>query len=375
MRNTQKILCSRRKIDLECRDMKKTKIAINGFGRIGRAFLKAAMDKPELEFVVINDLGDPEMLAYLLKYDSAYGRFDGKVGFLNEGGKNYLVVSPSSRKATKDAQEKKILFLSEKDTAKLPWKELGVDIAVEATGVFESYEKAKFHLDQGAKRVVLTAPAKDEDGELGKTVLLGANEEALKTCLISSNGSCTTNSAHPVMAILSETLGIKKSFLVSTHGYTATQNIVDGPTKSKDMRRGRAAAVNISPSFTGATIAVERAVGAVKGKFGGAAFRVPVLTGSISAITSLVGRPTTIEEVNGIFKKAEEDSKWRGIMRTTSEELVSTDIIGEPHGSIIDLGLTQVTDGDLVTVFAWYDNEAGYTNTLVEHVLRVANLL
>lgn len=340
------------------------KIAINGFGRIGRAFLKAAMNKPELEFVVINDLGDPEMLVYLLKYDSAYGRFDGEIKFEEEDGKKYLTVGSH-----------KILFLQEKDTSKLPWKELGVDIAVEATGVFEGYEKAKFHLDQGAKRAVLTAPAKDEDGELGKTVLLGANEEALKTCLISSNGSCTTNSAHPVMAILSETLGIKKSFLVSTHSYTATQNVVDGPTKSKDMRRGRAAAVNISPSFTGATIAVERAVVAVKGKFGGAAFRVPVLTGSISAITSLVGRPTTVDEINGIFKKAEEDSKWRGIMRTTSEELVSTDIIGEPHGSIIDLGLTQVTDGDMVTVFVWYDNEAGYTNTLVEHVLRVANLL
>ena len=340
------------------------KIAINGFGRIGRAFLKLALTKPELEIVAINDLGDPDTLAYLLKYDSAYGRFGKEVGFIEKDGRRYLKV---------DGHE--ALFLQEKDTAKLPWKELGVDIAIEATGVFESYEKAKFHLDQGAKRAVLTAPAKDEDGELGKTVLLGANEESLKTCLISSNGSCTTNSAHPVMVILSETLGIKKSFLVSTHGYTATQNIVDGPTKSKDMRRGRAAAVNISPSFTGATIAVERAVDAVKGKFGGAAFRVPILTGSISAITSLVGHPTTVEEVNGIFKKAEEDPKWRGIMRTTSEQLVSTDIIGEPHGSIIDLGLTQVTDGDLVTVFAWYDNEAGYTNTLVEHVLRVAQLL
>src|SRR3989338_8560965 len=233
----------------------------------------------------IDDLGDPEMLVYLLKYDSVYGRFNKEISFVSEDGKNYLLVDGH-----------KTLFLQEKDTTKLPWKELGVDIAVEATGVFESYEKAKFHIDQGTKRVVLTAPAKDEDGELGKTVLLGANDEALKTCTISSNGSCTTNSAHPVMQVLSETLGVKKSFLVSTHGYTATQNIVDGPTKSKDMRRGRAAAVNISPSFTGATIAVERAVDAVKGKFGGAAFRVPTITGSISAITSLVDRPTTAEE-------------------------------------------------------------------------------
>ena len=336
------------------------KIAINGFGRIGRAFFKLAITKPELEIVAINDLGDLENLSYLLKYDSVYGKFDKEVkvkdGKLKIDGKDFV-------------------FLQEKDTTKLPWKELGVDIVVEATGVFESYEKAKFHIDQGAKRVVLTAPAKDEDGELGKTVLLGANDEALKTCTISSNGSCTTNSAHPVMQILSETLGVKNSFLVSTHGYTATQNLVDGPTKSKDMRRGRAAAVNIVPSFTGATIAVERAVDAVKGKFGGAAFRVPTITGSISAITSLVDRPTTVEEVNEIFKKAEKDKKWQGIMRTTDEQIVSTDIVGEPYGAIIDLSMTSVVDDDLVIVFAWYDNEAGYTNTLVEHVLKVAELL
>ena len=353
-----------------------SKVAINGFGRIGRAFLKLALTKPELDVVAINDLGDPEMLVYLLKYDSVYGRFPKEIRRLTrtEHGltQNYFAVDG-----------KEILFLSEKDTTKLPWKELGVDIAVEATGVFEGYEAAKFHIDQGAKRVVLTAPAKDEDGSInspqgnpdGKTVLLGANDEDLKTCTISSNGSCTTNSAHPVMQVLSETLGVKKSFLVSTHGYTATQNLVDGPTKSRDMRRGRAAAVNISPSFTGATLAVERAVKTVKGKFGGVAFRVPIITGSISAITSLVGRSTTVEEVNEIFKKAEKDKKWRGIMRTIDEQLVSTDIIGEPHGAIIDVGLTQVTDGDLVTVFAWYDNEAGYTNTLVQHVLKVAELM
>ena len=344
------------------------RIAINGFGRIGRAFFKLAITKPELEVAAINDLGDLENLAYLLKYDSAYGRYDKEVKV--ESGK--LKVD-----------DKEYLFLSEKDTAELPWRELGVDIAVEATGVFESYKTAKFHVDQGAKRVVLTAPAKDEDGSInspqgnpdGKTVLLGANDEALKTCAISSNGSCTTNSVHPIMQVLSETLGVKKSFLVSTHGYTATQNLVDGPTKSRDIRHGRAAAVNISPSFTGAILAVERAVETVRGKFGGMAFRVPIITGSISAVTALVGRLTTIEEVNGIFKKAEQDPKWREIMRTTSEELVSTDVIGEPYGAIIDLGLTQVTDGDLVTVFSWYDNEAGYTNTLVQHVLKVAELM
>jgi len=348
--------------------MNKAKIAINGFGRIGRAFFKLAITKPELEIVAINDLGDLENLAYLLKYDSAYGRYNKE-------------VKVESGKLKVDGKE--FVFLQEKDTTKLPWQELGVDIAVEATGVFESYESAKFHIDQGAKRVVLTALAKDEDGSInspqgnpdGRTVLLGANDEDLKACTISSNGSCTTNSAHPVMQILSETLGVKKSFLVSTHGYTATQNLVDGPTKSRDMRRGRAAAVNISPSFTGATLAVERAVEAVRGKFGGMAFRVPIITGSISAITALVGRSTSVEEVNEIFKKAEKDKKWQGIMRTTDEQIVSTDIIGEPYGAVIDLLMTSVVDGDLVTVFAWYDNEAGYTNTLVEHVLRVAKLI
>ena len=334
-----------------------SKIAINGFGRIGRAFFKLALTKPELEIVAINDLGDLDNLAYLLKYDSAYGRFDKEV-------------------ETKDGKlkidDKEILFLSEKDTTKLPWKELGVDIAVEATGVFDSYEKSRFHIDQGAKRVVLTAPSKDEDNDFGKTVLLGANDENLKTCTISSNGSCTTNSAHPVMQILSETLGVKKSFLVSTHGYTATQNLVDGPTSSKDMRRGRAAAENIVPTSTGAAKTVGKAVEAVKDKFDGAAFRVPVITGSISAITSLVGRPATVEEINEIFKKAEKEPKWQGIMRTTDEQIVSTDIIGEPFGAIIDLSMTSVVDGDLVTIFVWYDNEAGYTNTLVQHVLKVA---
>lgn len=342
------------------------KIAINGFGRIGRAFFKLVLQQvpDKLDVVAINDLGDHDTLGYLLKYDSAYGRYNKDIGFTEKNGQRYLTV---------DGHES--LFLQEKNTTKLPWKELGIDIAIEATGVFESYESAKFHVDQGAKRVVLTAPAKDEDSSFGKTVLLGANDDNLKTCTISSNGSCTTNSAHPVMQILSETLGVKKAFLASTHGYTATQNLVDGPTKSRDMRRGRAAAVNISPSFTGATLAVERAVNVVKGKFGGMAFRVPIITGSISAITTLVGKPTTVEEVNEIFQKAEVDKKWAGIMRTTDEQIVSTDIIGEPYGAIIDLNLTQVTDGDLVTVFAWYDNEAGYTNTLVQHVLKVSELI
>src|SRR3989338_8437455 len=226
------------------------KIAINGFGRIGRAFFKLAITKPELEVVAINDLGDLENLAYLLKYDSAYGRFNKE-------------VSAKDGKLVVDGKE--YLFLQQKDATQLPWGQLGVDIAVEATGAFESYEKASVHKQAGAKRVVITAPAKDEDTDDARTVLMGVNEEALKTCSISSNGSCTTNSVSPVLQILSETIGVKKAFLNTTHGYTATQNLVDGPVKGHDFRRGRAAGVNIVPSYTGAAVAVGRAVKAVEG--------------------------------------------------------------------------------------------------------------
>ena len=336
------------------------KIAINGFGRIGRAFLKLAISKPELEIVVINDLGDLGDLAYLLRHDSVYGNYDKEVsvtdGKLNVDGKEYT-------------------FLQEKDATKLPWGELGVDIVVESTGVFESYEKASVHKQAGAKRVVITAPAKDEDSADAKTVLMGVNEEDLKTCSISSNGSCTTNSASPVMQILSEKLGIKKAFLNTTHGYTATQSLVDGPTKGEDYRRGRAGAVNITPSTTGAAIAVARAVKSLAGKFDGVALRVPVASGSISAITFVSERPTTVEEINSILKSAEAEPRWQGIFKTTTDQLVSSDIIGEAHAAVADLSLTKVVDGDLCCVYSWYDNEFGYTNSLVDHVLKVATNL
>ena len=336
------------------------KIAINGFGRIGRAFFKLAITKPELEVVAINDLGDLENLAYLLKYDSAYGRFNKE-------------VSAKDGKLVVDGKE--YLFLQQKDATQLPWGQLGVDIAVEATGAFESYEKASVHKQAGAKRVVITAPAKDEDTDDARTVLMGVNEEALKGCSISSNGSCTTNSVSPFMEILSEKLGIKKAFLNTVHGYTAKQVLIDGPTKDSDYRRGRAAAVNISPSTTGAAIAVARAVGSLKGKFDGIALRVPVQTGSISAISFISERPTTAEEVNSILKAAESEPRWQGIFKTTTDQLVSTDIVGDPYAAIADLSLTKVVDGDLCCVYSWYDNEFGYTNTLVSHVLKVAENL
>ncbi len=338
--------------------MVRVRIAINGFGRIGRAFFKAAFDrktKPELELVAVNDLGDLELLAYLLKYDSVYGKWEKKIE--TEAG-NLIVDS------------KKIKFIQEKEPSQLPWGDLKIDIVLESTGAFESFEKAKVHLDAGAKRVVISAPAKDEDNDWGKTVLPGVNNEDFAKCRISSNGSCTTQSASPVMQILKETVGVKKAFLMSAHGYTATQNLIDGPTKSRDFRRARAAGVNIVPTFTGATIAVARAVKNLN--FDGAAFRVPVITGSISAITFLAGRMTVIEEINDIFRKAAKEERWQGLLKTVDEPIVSTDIINDPHGAIIDLSMTSVVDGDLGTVFSWYDNEAGYTETLVRHVLEVA---
>jgi len=337
-----------------------TKVAINGFGRIGRAFFKLAITKSELEIVAINDLGDLENLAYLLKYDSAYGRFNKEV---------------SARDGKLIVDGKEYLFLQQKDATQLPWGQLGVDIVVESTGAFESFEKASVHKQAGAKRVVLTAPAKDDDSADAKTVLIGVNEEDLKTCTISSNGSCTTNSASPLLQILSETIGVKKAFLNTTHGYTATQNLVDGPVKGHDFRRGRSAGVNIVPSYTGAAIAVGRAVKAVEGKFEGTSMRVPVITGSLSAITFVSSRPTTAEEINKILRDASAEPRWEGIFRATDDQIVSSDIIGDSYAAIADLSLTKVVDGDLCAVYSWYDNEFGYTNSLVDHVLKVAQNL
>lgn len=342
-------------------------VAINGFGRIGRAFFKLAITRPEFEIVAINDLGDLENLAYLLKYDSAYGRFKGDVKTKIENLKNYLTVDG-----------KDYIFLSEKDATQLPWGQLSVDIVVESTGAFESFEKAGVHKQAGAKHVVITAPAKDDDGSAGspqvpdgRTVLMGVNEDDLKTCTISSNGSCTTNSASPLLQILSETIGVKKAFLNTTHGYTATQNLVDGPVKGHDFRRGRAAGVNIVPSYTGAAIAVGRAVKAVEGKFEGTSMRVPVVTGSLSAITFVSAKPTTAEEINKILRDASVQPRWEGIFRATDDQIVSSDIVGDPYAAIADLSLTKVVDGDLCCVYSWYDNEFGYTNSLVQHVLKV----
>lgn len=335
--------------------MQKIRVAINGFGRIGRAFFKLAFDNPELDIVAINDLGDPEHLAYLLQYDSVYGRWK---------------HMPEVRDGKLFVDGREIPFIQQKDPGALPWKNLDVDVVVESTGVFESYEKARVHITAGAKRVVLSAPAKDEDGPDAQTVLMGVNQATLQTCQLSSNGSCTTNSASPVMQVLVEKLGVKKAFLSTVHGYTATQNLIDGPTKGSDFRRGRAAAQNIVPSSTGAAIAVARAVSQLAGKFDGIAMRVPVIVGSISQISFVSERPTRVEEINGILKAAVQEERWKGLLKTTEDQLVSTDIIGELCAAIVDLSMTRVVDGDLCSVCSWYDNEMGYTNTLVKHVVQ-----
>ena len=345
------------------------RIAINGFGRIGRTFFRLAINRPELDIVAINDLGDLDNLAYLLKYDSVYRQFDKEIK-IEKGPPNYLVVANSS-----DAPVgvKKINFFSEKDPAKLPWKDLDIDVCVESTGVFESYEKASAHLTAGAKRVVLTAPAKGpstSSGQAqGKTILMGVNEEEFNTCQITSNGSCTTNAVHPVSQIMFENPGVKKAILNTIHAYTATQKTVDGPD-SKDWRRGRAAAINMVPSTTGAAISVTEAVKGLKGIFDGISIRVPIVTGSLADFTFVSKRPTSVEEINNIFKDAAKSPRWKGILKVVEEPLVSSDIIGDTHASIVDLSFTKVIDGDLVKVLAWYDNEWGYSAILVEHVIK-----
>jgi len=337
------------------------KIAINGFGRIGRLFLRQAIDSKDIDIVSINDLGELDNLAYLLKYDSVYGQFDKDVSVKN--GK--LVVGG-----------KEISITQIRDLKDLPWEKEGIDIVVEATGVFTKFEKARGHLDAGAKRVVLTAPAKDADGSDAATVLVGINEGKLDTLVMSSNASCTTNAASPIISILSDSPGVEKALLNTVHGYTALQSLVDGPSKkASDLRRGRAAGVNIIPSTTGAAIAVGRAIPELEGNFDGIAFRVPVIAGSIADITFISKKETTVEEVNDILRKAAKSPRWKGIMTTVEDQIVSTDIIGQPYGAIADLSYTRVVGGNLVKVLSWYDNEWGYVSTLVKHVTNVTALV
>jgi len=332
-----------------------TRVAINGFGRIGRGFMRSAFGREGIEMVAVNDLTSAENLAYLLKYDSVYGR----APFSVTVGDHALVVDG-----------KTIPVIAERDPSKLPWKDMNVDIVVESTGFFTDGAKAHAHIDAGAKRVVITAPGK---GEVD-TILIGANEDKFATCIVSSNASCTTNAASPVVGILDEAIGIERAVLNTTHGYTASQALVDAPS-AKDMKEGRAAALNIVPTSTGAAVATTLAYPQLAGKFDGISLRVPVPAGSIVDVTFVSKRPTTVEEVNNALKAAAANDRWKRVFAVTEEPVVSHDILGLPYGSIADLGMTRVVDGTLVKVLAWYDNEAGYSHTLVEHVLEVAHRL
>lgn len=336
---------------------KKIKVAVNGAGRIGRSFLRAALKRKDIEIVAINDLGDVENIAYLLKYDTVYGPSDFEVAVLDH--KESLQI---------DGQ--KVLFFSQADPLRLPWKDLDIDVVVESTGVFTKFETAKVHLEAGAKRVVITAPAKDAPAdETQATILMGVNDEKLKTCKISSNASCTTNAGSPVIKILNDSIGIEKALLNTVHGYTASQSVVDSPNK-KNFRLGRAAAQNIIPTSTGAAIATTKAIPELEGKFDGIALRVPVPAGSIADITFIAKRNTSVEEVNEILEKASKEENWKNIFSVTRAPLVSSDILGSSYGSIADLSMTRVVDGNLVKVLAWYDNEMGYVYTLIEHVMK-----
>lgn len=339
--------------------MQKIKVAINGFGRIGRTFFRLAYNHPLFEVVAINDLGDKENLAYLLSYDTMYGRAP-------------YIVSTTADGIVVDGKE--VLFISERDPEKLPWGDLGVDVVLEATGVFASYEKAKVHLTAGAKRIVISAPVKDDPqaaGVSGATVLMGVNEDVLSGCQITSNASCTTNATSPLVAILKKGIGIEKAILNTVHAYTATQQLVDGPSK-KDLRSGRAAAQNIIPSSTGAAIATTKVHTELDGLFDGIAMRVPVAVGSIVDITFVASRETTVDEVNQVLTTAAQSPEWKELFAVTEEPIVSSDIIGAPYASIADLAFTRVVGGNLVKVLAWYDNETSYTHTLVRHVAKIA---
>lgn len=329
------------------------KIAINGFGRIGRNAFKLAFERDDIEVVAINDLTDTKTLAHLLKHDSTYGTYHYDVSY----DENSIFVDG-----------KQIRVLAEKDPALLPWSEFGVDVVIEATGLFVQPDKARAHINAGAKKVVISAPAK---GEGAKFIVLGVNEHELtREDDIISNASCTTNCIAPVMAILEREFGIEKSLMTTIHSYTASQRILDAP--AKDLREARSAAENIVPTTTGAAIATAKVIPSLVGKFDGLSVRVPTAVVSLSDITAVLKRNTTKEEINEVFKHAAADPFYQGILTVTEEPLVSTDFKGNSHSTIVDLELTNVVGGNLVKVVAWYDNEWGYSNRLVEITADVA---
>lgn len=322
------------------------KVAINGFGRIGRLVYRVIHERknPDIEVVAINDLTDTKTLSNLFKYDSVHGKFKGEVSYTSES----LII---------DGKEIKVL--AQPDPSQLPWKDLGVDIVIESTGLFRTREKAELHLKAGAKKVIITAPAKGED----VTVVIGCNEDSLKPeHTIISCASCTTNSIAPVIKVLHEHFGIQWGFLTTVHAYTNDQRVLDLP--HKDLRRARAAAINTIPTTTGAAKAVALVVPELKGKLDGVALRVPVPDGSITDFVALVEKETTVEEINSVMKEATE-GKLKGIIAYNEDPIVSSDIVGTPYSGIFDATLTNVK-GNLVKVFSWYDNEYGYSNRVVD---------
>jgi glyceraldehyde 3-phosphate dehydrogenase len=334
------------------------KVGINGFGRIGRNAFKVALEEhsSDIEITGINDLTEPKVLAHLLKYDSAYGVWNKEI---------------SSDEHSIIVDGKHYQIYAEKEPAKLPWGDLGVDVVIESTGRFTDAEGMQQHITAGAKKVVLSAPAK---GEGVGTFLMGVNEGNYQGENLVNNASCTTNCISPVVAIIKEKFGIQKAVMTTIHSVTAEQNLVDGPPpggKSGDLRRARAAYVNMIPTTTGAAVATTDAIPELKGLFDGRAIRVPTIVGSISDLTFVLGRKTSVEEVNQAFKDAANDPRWQGILAWTEEPLVSSDIVGRSESCIVDLPLTQLVDGDLLKIFAWYDNEWGYSNRLVEQVINV----
>ncbi len=323
------------------------KVAINGFGRIGRNALKILLERHDTQVVAINDITDAKTLAHLLKHDSSYGTYDKKV----VAKENAIMVNT-----------REIPVFAEKDPAKLPWGELGVDVVIESTGFFTNPKDARAHIKAGAKKVVISAPAK---GEGAKTVVLGVNEDVVEDGdVIISNASCTTNCIAPIMKVLEDEVGIEKAMMTTVHSYTGSQRILDAP--AKDLREARSAAENIVPTSTGASKAAALTIPSLKGKFNGLSVRVPTPVVSLSDITAIVRRDITKEELQNLFKKAAKEPYYQGIIGITDEELVSSDFIGDPHSCIVDLPLIDVVGGNMIKIVAWYDNEWGYSNRLVE---------
>jgi glyceraldehyde 3-phosphate dehydrogenase len=330
------------------------RIAINGFGRIGRLTLRNILDRSDIEVVAVNDLTDNDMLAHLFKYDSAQGQFDGEVTSSGDS----ITINGTEIKA-----------YAERDPANLPWSDLGVDVVLECTGIFRTADTARKHIQAGAKKVVISAPGK---GDGIQTIVLGVNDDELDgSNEVFSNASCTTNCLAPVVKVLDELAGIESGTMTTIHAYTGDQNIQDAP--HKDWRRARAAAINIVPTSTGAASAVGKVYPKVKGKLEAMAVRVPTVTGSLVDLNLNLGRDVTVDEINAAFKKAA-DNELKGILQYSEDELVSTDIIGNPYSSIFDSKLT-LANGSLVKVISWYDNEAGYSARLADMCARVAEFV